>query len=303
MRVLTRSDFDGLACCVLLKEMGVMTDVTFVHPKDIQDGKVGVTPDDVLANVPFVEGCGLWFDHHSSEDERHGTKNFKGDSRPAPSAARVIYEYYDGHKKLGHLEEFVINVDKSDSGQFTREEILNPKGWVLLSFIMDPRTGLGRYRDYRISNYNLMLDMIGYCSRKTIGQILAEPDVKERVERYFAQEREFEEMVKKFTTTDGNVILTDLRGQEEIKTGNRFVIYALYPDQNISIWLIDGRARQNAVFAVGHSILNRASKTNVGSLMLKYGGGGHGTVGTCQVPYDDAPRVLRELVDTMKKDG
>ena len=303
MRVLTRSDFDGLACCVLLKEVGVMNDVTFVHPKDIQDGKVAVTSNDVLANVPFVEGCGLWFDHHSSEDERHGSKKFQGDSRPAPSAARVIYEYYGGKEKLGHLEEFVRNVDKSDSGQFTVDEILNPKGWVLLSFIMDPRTGLGRYRDYRISNYNLMLDMISYCAHKSIDQILAEPDVMERVDRYFAQEREFEEMIRKYTSTDSNVIITDLRGQEEIKTGNRFVIYALYPEQNISIWLIDGRGRQNAVFAVGHSIIRRDSKTNVGSLMLKNGGGGHRMVGTCQVPYGEAPRVLRELVETMKKDG
>ncbi|MDH4184906.1 MAG: exopolyphosphatase [Nitrospinota bacterium] len=303
MRVLTRSDFDGLACCVLLKEVGVMTDVTFVHPKDIQDGKVDVTSNDILANVPYVAGCGMWFDHHSSEEERHNAQGYKGESRLAPSAARVIYEYYGGKEKLGHLEEFVVNVDKADSGQFTAEEILNPAGWVLLSFVMDPRTGLGRYRDYRISNYNLMLDMIGYCARKKIDDILEIPDVKERVARYFSQEKEFEEMIKKHTSVEDNVIITDLRGLEEIKTGNRFVIYALYPKQNISIWIVDGKQRQNAVFAVGHSILNRTSKTNVGSLMLKNGGGGHSNVGTCQVPYDEAPRVLRELVASMKKDG
>ena len=303
MRVLTRSDFDGLACCVLLREVGVMDDITFVHPKDIQDGKVSVNSNDILANVPYVEGCGMWFDHHSSEEERHNVKDFKGDSRLAPSAARVIFDYYGGKEKLGHLEEFVRNVDKADSGQFTREEILNPQGWVLLSFIMDPRTGLGRFRDYRISNYNLMMDMIGYCSSKSIDEILAIEDVKERITRYNSQEKEFEEMIQKHTTTDGNVIITDLRGQEEIKTGNRFVIYALHPEQNISIWLIDGKQRQNAVFAVGHSILNRTSKTNVGSLMLKYGGGGHAKVGTCQTPYTDAPRILRELTDKMKADG
>ncbi|MDH5638679.1 MAG: exopolyphosphatase [Nitrospinota bacterium] len=303
MRVLTRSDFDGLACCVLLKEVGAMDDVTFVHPKDIQDGKVAVSANDILANVPYVEGCGMWFDHHSSEEERHSIKDFKGESRLAPSAARVIYDYYGGKEKLGHLEEFVQNVDKADSGQFTQEEILNPEGWVLLSFIMDPRTGLGRYRDYRISNYNIMMDMIGYCARKSIDEILAIPDVVERIERYNSQEKEFEEMIKKHTTTDGAVIITDLRGLDEIKTGNRFVIYALYPEQNISIWLIDGRQKINAVFAVGHSILNRTSKTNVGSLMLRYGGGGHAKVGTCQAPYADAPRVLRELVEQMKSDG
>ncbi|MCG9968852.1 exopolyphosphatase [Pelotomaculum terephthalicicum JT] len=304
MRLLTRSDFDGLACAVLLKDAGIIDDRAFVHPKDIQDGMIKVTENDVLANVPFDAGCGLWFDHHSSEEERLALKNkYKGDSRPAPSAARVIYDYYGGKEKFGHLEEMMSAVDKSDSGQFTADEILNPKGWVLLSFIMDPRTGLGRFRDCRISNYQLMDDMIDYCRKMSIDEILKVPDVLERIKQFEEQSGKFKDMLKKYTNTDGKVIITDLRGVAPIYSGNRFLIYVLYPEQNISIWVVDGKNKQNCVFAVGRSIINRSSKTDVGSLMLKYGGGGHKTVGTCQVPYQEAGKVLGELVASMKKDG
>jgi len=186
MRLLTRSDFDGLACAVLLKEAGIIDDRKFVHPKDLQDGIIEVTKNDVLANVPYVEGCGLWFDHHSSEEERLKLEGrYRGSSRPAPSAARVIYDYYNGKENFGHLEGLMAAVDKADSAQFTVEEILNPEGWALLSFIMDPRTGLGRFRDYRISNYQLMDDLIEYCRRRSIEEIINLYDVQERVKRYF----------------------------------------------------------------------------------------------------------------------
>lgn len=303
MRLLTRSDFDGLACAVFLKELNLIDSYKFVHPKDVQDNLVEVTRNDILANVPYSPGCGMWFDHHVSEDERHDHNDFKGASWHADSAARVICDYYGGEEKFPRLLEMLTAVDKADSGRFTAEEILDPKGWVLLSFIMDPRTGLGRYKDYRISNYDLMMKMIDLCREKTVDEILEDTDVKERIKRYFEQEKQFEAMIKAHTKVNGNVIITDLRGVEEIFTGNRFVIYALYPKQNISIWLIDGKQKQNAVFAVGHSILNKTSNTNVGSLMLKYGGGGHERVGTCQVPYLKAGWVLGELVDKMKKDG
>lgn len=304
MRLLTRSDFDGLASAVLLKEAGIIDERKFVHPKDIQDGIIEVTENDVLANIPFVEGCGLWFDHHSSESERLALEGrYKGYSSEAPSAARVIYDYYGGKAKFGHLDELMAAVDKADTGRFTREEVLNPQGWVLLSFIMDPRTGLGRFRDYRISNYQLMDQMIEYCGTSKIGDILDMPDVQERVKRYFEQNALYENMIKDNTRLDGNVIVTDLRGADVIYSGNRFLIYCLYPEQNISIWIINGRNKQNCVFAVGHSIINRSSRTNVGSLMLKYGGGGHRVVGTCQVPYDDAEKALADLIATMRQDG
>lgn len=304
MRLLTRSDFDGLACGALLKELGVIDSWKFVHPKDLQDGLVEVGENDVLANVPYVKGARLWFDHHSSESERLGKNiTFEGESRLADSAARVIYDYYGGKERLPHFEEMVVAVDKVDSAKLSKEEILNPCEWVLLGFIMDPRTGLGRFRDFRISNYELMENLIDACRSQTIHEILANPDVKERVALYFEQDALFREMIKKHTTTDGNAIVTDLRGVEKIYTGNRFLIYSLFPEQNISLWIVDGRGKLNCPIAVGHSVLNRNSKTNVGTLLLQYGGGGHPQVGTCQVPYDDADRVIGELLKKIKTDG
>jgi nanoRNase/pAp phosphatase (c-di-AMP/oligoRNAs hydrolase) len=305
MRLITRSDFDGLVCAMLFKKMGMIEEMKFVHPKDMQDGLIEVSEDDILANVPYVPGCGLWFDHHASELLRMGEQvTFKGETRIAPSAARVVYEYYGGRDKFGpELDDIMAGVDKADSAQFSADDILNPTGWDLLSFIMDARTGLGRYRDYSISNYQLMEDLVDYCAHMSITEIMELPDVKERVARYFELDREFREMLLKHTRTDGNVIITDLRGEETIYPGNRFMVYALFPEQNISIWAIDGRAKQNVVFACGHSIITRTSQTDVGALMLKNGGGGHKPAGTCQVPYAEADRVLQELIDTMKANG
>jgi nanoRNase/pAp phosphatase (c-di-AMP/oligoRNAs hydrolase) len=301
MRLLTRSDFDGLACGALLEFLGLIDDWKFVHPKDIQDGLVEATDDDILANIPYIKGCKLWFDHHSSESERLG-KNvyFDGVSRRAPSCARVVYDYYGGDAKLGRFRTMIEYVDKVDSGNLTADEILDPKGWVLLGFIMDPRTGLGRFRNFTISNYDLMKQLALACTTKNIDQILAIPDVKERLDVYFEQHTLFVEMVKKQARIDKNVIITDLRGVEPIYAGNRFLIYTLFPDQNISVWVVDGRNKINAAITVGYSILNRTATVDVGSLLLKYGGGGHHQVGTCQVDYQDADRVLQEIVEKLK---
>ena len=303
MRLLTRSDFDGLACGALLKELGIIDNWKFIHPKDVQDGLVEVTDNDVLANVPYIKGCKLWFDHHSSENERLGDIQYEGESRLEDSAARVIYEYYGGNDRLPRFEPMIKAVDKVDAAKLTSEEILNPTGWVLLGFIMDPRTGLGRFRDFRISNYELMEMLIDACRIMRIEEILELPDVKERVKVYFRQQILFQKMLEKHTRTDQNVIITDLRGVEPIYTGNRFIIYSMFPRQNISLWIVDGRGKLNCPIAVGHSILNRTSNTNIGSLLLKFGGGGHRQVGTCQVPYEDADNVINEIIATCKRDG
>jgi nanoRNase/pAp phosphatase (c-di-AMP/oligoRNAs hydrolase) len=297
MRLLTRSDFDGLACGALLVYLGLIDDWKFVHPKDIQDGLVEATDNDILANIPYIKGCKLWFDHHSSETERLG-KNayFEGVSRVAPSCARVVYEYYGGDEKLGRFAEMIRYVDKVDSGDLNADEILNPRGWVLLGFIMDPRTGLGRFRNFTISNYDLMKKLALACSEKTIEDILAMPDVKERLDVYFEQNSLFREMVAKYTKIEGKILVIDLRGVEPIYAGNRFLIYTLYPEQNISIWVVDGKNKVNTAVTVGYSILNRTATIDVGKLLLEYGGGGHHQVGTCQVPYADTDRVIGEIV-------
>ena len=303
MRLLTRSDFDGLACAALLKELGIIDSWTFTHPKDLQDGIIEVTNNDVLANVPYVPGAALWFDHHTSESERVGGVDFIGASYIADSAARVIYDYYNGEVRLPHMREMVEAVDKVDAAKLSSDDILNPKDWILLGFVMDPRTGLGRFRNFRISNYQLMEEMIEAVRKEPIERILKNPDVVERVELYFEQDKMFREMISKHTRIEGNIIITDLRNVETIYSGNRFLIYSLYPEQNISMWIVDGRNKQNCPIAVGKSIINRSSKTDVGTLLLKYGGGGHKQVGTCQVAYEDADRIIDELVKIINEDG
>ncbi|MDH5561514.1 MAG: exopolyphosphatase [Deltaproteobacteria bacterium] len=306
MKLLTRSDFDGLACAVLLVEKGVVDEYEFVHPKDIQDGQVKITQNDVLANVPFAEGCGLWFDHHSSEEDRleMGKLEFEGLSKSAPSAAQVIWEYYGGEKTFGpHFLPLLDAVNKADSANLTREEVLDAKGWILLAFIMDPRTGLGRFRDYRISNYQLMQDLIQHCRTKKVEEILDLEDVKERTKRYFEQQELFKDMLKRCCTIKENLIISDLSEENTIYCGNRFLVFALYPQQNIELRIMQGKDKQNMVFTCGHSIINKTSKTNVGKLMLKYNGGGHDKVGTCQVSHDGYQKALQEITETIIKDG
>jgi len=301
MRLLTRSDFDGLACGALLVYLGLIDEWKFVHPKDIQDGLIEASDNDILANIPYIKGCKLWFDHHSSESDRLG-KNiyFEGVSKPAPSCARVVYEYYGGDAKLGKFAEMIHYVDKVDSGNLTPDEILDPKGWVLLGFIMDPRTGLGRFRNFTISNYDLMKELALACTEKNIDEILAMPDVKERLDLYFEQTNNYKEMVLKHAKPMDNVIMIDLRNVDTIYAGNRFFIYTLFPDQNISVWVVDGRNKVNVAVTVGYSIINRTATVDVGALLLCYGGGGHRQVGTCQVPYDDADRVIAEILEKLK---
>ena len=300
MRLLTRSDFDGLACGVLLKEAGVIDCYQFVHPKDLQDGLVEVGSNDCLANVPFVEGCGLWFDHHSSEQERNAYQGkYVGDSRMSPSAAHIVYDYYGGAKRFPHFAALLEGVDKVDSANLTIDEIRNPTGWVLLGFLMDPRTGLGRFRNFTISNYQLMEKLIDWCREMSIEEILQLPDIRERVELYQEQTTLFVEMLRKHTTTHGSVIITDLRHIEPIYAGNRFMIYGIYPEQNISAWIVSGRGGQGCSVAVGHSVLNRTSKVDVGALMLKYGGGGHRMVGTCQFDDEHMPQRVPLLLDEL----
>lgn len=298
-RLVTRSDFDGLVCAVLLKEQGLVDEITFVHPKDMQDGQVEITGNDITTNLPYVEGVHLAFDHHASEIERAGGQRRDNHiiDPDAPSAARVVYDYYGGKAAFPRVgDDMMAAVDKGDSADFTREEILEPEGWVLLNFLMDARTGLGRFRDFTISNYQLMMELIDYCRDHTIDEIIHLPHVKERSDLYFDHQEKAREQLLRASTAHGNLVEVDLREEEPIWATNRFVIYALYPQANISMHVMWGRQKMNTVFAVGKSILNRTSNTDVGSLMLEYGGGGHAAAGTCQVDNDEAERVRQELI-------
>lgn len=301
MRLLTRSDFDGICCAVLLKELGLMDEMIYAHPKDLQDGKISVDKNDILANVPYVEGCGLWFDHHSSENERlPNAGKYEGCSKTALSAARVIADYY-GAEKFGRFSEMLEYVDRVDSGQLSEYEILSPQGWVLLGFICDPRTGLGYNKNYRISNLAFMNDLVDHIRTKSIDEILLLPDTSERIAMFRVNDQKARDFLEQHSKIYGPVVVTDARGVEVLPPSNRFLIYSLYPETNVSIRMIDGRGKEFVAISVGYSILNRTATVDVGSLMLRYGGGGHKKVGTCQVPYDQADKVLKELIEACKE--
>lgn len=304
-RLVTRSDFDGLVCAVLLEHLNMINEIVFVHPKDMQDGKIAITGNDITTNLPYVDGVHLAFDHHESETIRNpGGKANHIIIPDAPSAARVVYEHFGGKNTFPAAWNGMMEaVDKADSAQFTRAEILNPTHWVLLNFLMDSRTGLGRFREFRISNYQLMMDLIKHCRDQTIDQIMDLPDVKERVELYYEHEDKFIDQITRCAKVHGNVVVLDLRNEETIYAGNRFMIYAMYPDTNISIHVLWGVQKQNTVFAVGKSIINRTAQTDIGELMLKYGGGGHNAAGTCQIENDKADTILHELISKIRADG
>ncbi|MBT8212802.1 MAG: exopolyphosphatase [Acidimicrobiia bacterium] len=303
-RLVTRSDFDGLVCAVLFRDMDMIDDILFVHPKDMQDGLIEITDRDITTNLPYVEGVHLAFDHHFSETLRNEViaDNHIIDAG-AKSAARVVWDHYGGAERfperwLGMMEA----VDQADSADYSLEDIMHPEGWTLLNFLMDPRTGLGRFREFRISNYQLMMELIEYCKDHDIDEILQLADVRDRVELYFEQQPLFKEQLKRLARVHDNVVVLDLRDVETIHAGNRFMIYAMFPDTNVSIHVIWGKGKQNTVFAVGKSILNRSSETNIGRLLLQYHGGGHANAGTCQVDHQHADAVEGELIAALASD-
>ena len=304
-RLITRSDFDGLVCAVLLKELDMIDDILFVHPKDMQDGKIEVTARDITTNLPYVAGAHLAFDHHASETLRNpGERSNHVIDAAAPSAARVVYDHFGGAKTFPNVDPQMMRaVDQADSAQYSREDILEPQGWTLLNYLMDARTGLGRFRNFRISNYTLMMQLIDYCRDHGIQDILGLPDVKERVEIYLKHADKAREQIQRCSTQHGNLVVLDLRGEETIWATNRFMIYALFPQANISIHVMWGLKQQNTVLATGKSILDRSSRTHVGALMLEHGGGGHEAAGTCQVANDQADAVLRTLIQRINADG
>lgn len=299
--LVTRSDFDGLVCAVLLKDLDLIDKIQFVHPKDMQDGKIQLDDRHITTNLPYVEGVHLAFDHHLSETVRNAEIRPNHIIDPdAPSAARVVYNYYGGAEKFPNIStEMLTAVDKADSAQFSRDEILNPQDWVLLSFLMDARTGLGRFKNFRISNYQLMMELIDYCKNHSIAEILDIEDVKERRDFYLESAENFNDQLERCITIHDNLIVVDLRPEETIYPGNRFMIYAMHPDCNISMHVMWGLKQQNTVFAVGKSILNKTSDVNIGNLMLEYGGGGHANAGTCQIDNDRAEEIKRELIQKL----
>jgi hypothetical protein len=294
MRLVTRADLDGLTCALLLSEVEHVDEVDFAHPKDVQDGKTELTKNDILANLPFDERAGLWFDHHISQAD-FSWSDFSGAYDVAPSAARVIANHYKS-PKFAHYHTLLEATDKMDAAELTREDIVAPKGWMLIGYTLDPRTALSDFRSY-------FKHVMALAKSKSAEEILLDPQVHERVEKLKTEEPAFIESLKANSRTDGNVIVTDFRGKENLPHGNRFLIYTLFPQQNVSVRLADGFNKKFVSIQVGHSILNRTCKTNLGELLIEHGGGGHFGAGTCQPPAEEANDVLASIVNVLKQNG
>lgn len=305
-RLVTRSDFDGLVCAVLLKELDMINEILFVHPKDMQDGRIRITHRDILTNLPYVPGCHLAFDHHASEVLRLGDHLAENHiiHPDAPSAARVVYEHFGGEQVFPRVPtEMMHAVDRCDSGNLSQDDILEPKGWVLLNYLMDARTGLGRFKNFRVSNYQLMMELIDYCRQHSIEQILRLPDVRERLEFYIEHKDPAKAQIRRCARLHGEVVVLDMRQELTVYACNRFLVYALFPEAQVSIHVLWGLQQQNTVLAIGKSIINRGAPVDIGSLALKYGGGGHRNAGTCQVSNQDADEVLSAVIQQIQAEN
>ncbi len=295
----TRSNFDGIISAALLKEIGLINEVKFVHPKDVQDGKIPLDKYSITASLPYNPGVYMAFDHHSSEFIR--TKNIYDNyiiEIGAPSCSRIIFEYFGGENKFSsNLNNLIDAVDKADCVNFSQQDIINPSGWIMLNFITDPRTGLGRFKNFTISNYNLMLKLVDLCSQKNIDEIISDSDVQERIKLYNNEKEKYIEQIKKCTKQKNSLFITDLRYENIIHVGNRFIIYALFPECRISIHEFYGKQKQNTVFAVGKSILNRDCYIDFGAMLYELSGGGHMNAATCQVDNDKADYTLNEIIN------
>lgn len=303
-RLVTRSDFDGLVCAVLLKELGLIDRVMFVHPKDVQDGRVEIGSGDITTNLPYAAAAHRAFHHHPAET-LHNTAHVGNQvvDPAAPSTARVIWSHYGGASTFRKIDpELIEAVDRATSARHALDDVLQPSGWTLLGFVTDPRTGLGRYRRFKVSNYRLMFDLIEACRTLSVASILALPDVAERVELYHQHAPRAVDQLLATSTVRGNAVVVDLKQESQIWSTNRFTVYALYPQCNVSLHRLWGRQGRNIVFALGRSIFDRTCITDIGALCRRYGGGGLAAAGTCQIGHEFSDRVLAELLDQLHAD-
>lgn len=304
MRVIHRGDLDGTVSAAMLLYIGLCDETIQAHPKDIQDQKVEVTNQDVLCNLPYRPDCYMWFDHHSSEIDREDfPTDFKGAVEMAPSTAGLVYQYFLlKHPELRRFEQIVDETDLLDSADLTLEQVGNPTGTILLGFILDPRTGLGLSRDFRISNFQWSSQLPKLLLKHSIDEILTLPDTQERVQRYNEMKGAAAEFYTANSRLDGNVIVTDVRGKD-IPPANRFLIYTLpgLEEGNISVRIADGKKGEFSSIAVAHSIVNRTSSVDCGELCKKYGGGGHRGAAACQPSIEESDRVLEEIITACKE--
>jgi len=303
-KLVTRMDFDGVVCGALFNELEMIEDISFAEPQEMQAGKVAIDEHNITANLPYVEGVHLCFDHHVSESERIGDRDNHIINASAPSAARVVYDYYGGAEKLPNIStELMAAVDQADSAQYNEEDVLAPEGWAMLNFVLDPRTGLERVKEFSIPKEELLIRLMTYCRHNPVEEILALPDVIERIEAYMLNSEFGELQVERCTKLRGKVAVTDVRNEDQIHMVNRFMVYALHPEVVASISIQPGTDANRSSIAAGKSIINRGSKANLGSMLLEFDGGGHANAGSCQVANDQVEQVVDTLVERINAAG
>ncbi|MBV8639101.1 MAG: exopolyphosphatase [Candidatus Eremiobacteraeota bacterium] len=295
MRLITRADLDGLTSAILLQEVEPIEEIDFAHPKDVQDGKIAVTSSDILANLPYDGRAALWFDHHASQADAAWNPEMRGSFEIAPSAARVIADHYKSDR-FARFAELLDATDRLDAALLTRDDIVDPQGWILIGYTLDPRSGLGAFKDY-------FRHLMKLAREQSVDQILDDPQVRAHVERLKREEGAFREHLQAVSRQDGNVVISDVRGLRELPSGNRFLIYDVFPEANVSVRVADGRNNEFVSIQVGHSILKRDCKTSVGDLLAAFGGGGHQGAGTCQVSPGEAVRILTQIIETLHRNG
>jgi nanoRNase/pAp phosphatase (c-di-AMP/oligoRNAs hydrolase) len=301
MRLVTRGDLDGLTSAVLITLKEPIEEIVLIHPQDITDKVFTAQAGDILANVPYDRNADMWFDHHLlTESNEKPPPDFKGRHELAPSAARLVYDYYleknPNDPELLRFAKLVDETDRLDAAQLTPEDVVNPRDYILLGYTIDSRTGLGGFEDY-------FLKLVDLLKTKSIEEVLEHPDVKTRVDRLKRETSEFTHLLKRNSFQLHNVVVTDLREIERLPAGNRFIIYNLFPESNVSLRVHWGPAHNSVIAAVGHSIFNRTCKTSVGDLMSKYGGGGHRGAGTCVLPLDKAADAIDEILFELQANG
>jgi len=294
MRLVTRGDMDGLTSAVLITSLEQIDAIELIHPQDITDKRFRARPGDIVVNLPWVDGCLRWFDHHQLTDSNaRPPEGFDGRMDPgAPSAARLVFEYYN-HPELARFEELLRETDRLDSSNLTPADILDPQRYILLGHTIDSRTGLGHFKEY-------FLHLVDWLKTLPIEDILQQPEVRQRIHRMQEEDAQFRAALLECSREEGPVVVTDFRGLDKIPVGNRFLVYTLFPRVNVSLRVHWGPRRQFLVIVAGHNIFNRTCEVNIGELMSRFGGGGHRGAGAAPIPPDRVDRALAEMIEILK---
>jgi hypothetical protein len=297
MRLVTRGDLDGLTCAVLLSLNEDIDSISLIHPQDISDGRADIRPGDIIANLPYHPGCALWFDHHlHTATANVPPEAFRGAFAQAPSAARLVYEYYGGEEAMPQFAELVRETDRLDSANLTPGDVLDPQAYIKLGFTIDGRSGLGTFERYFLHLVELLR------AGTPMAAIMDDPGVKKRCDLLESENERFCQDLRSHSRVDGNVVVTDFRDLDHTPIGNRFLVYALYPEVNVSARIHWGPNRSFPMLLLGHSIFRRTCKTNVGELASRYGGGGHRGAGSIPL-MEDPDQQIAMVIGELKANG